>query len=136
MRRILASLTAATLLAGLSATAALAGGPPGIGFYVDGQIYRTVGTPTDFSGTGAPSHTYDTIYAIPGQMNVAEAAPGDTDFNGGRWVVLGVTWNAAPYLLNSEEDVLAAEAAGHLSVNRDEPLRSFLCPVIKIQPNH
>ena len=30
-----------------------AGGPPQIGFYVDGAQYRTVGTPTDFGATGA-----------------------------------------------------------------------------------
>ena len=52
MTRLLALLTVlgVTVFAG----SALAGnGPPHVGFYVDGTAYRTVGTPTDLSGTGA-----------------------------------------------------------------------------------
>ena len=33
-------------------------------FYVDDVRYRTVGTPTDFFGTGAPARTYDKIYNL------------------------------------------------------------------------
>lgn len=135
MRRLISSLVAALLLAGVTSTAVLAGGPPGVGFYVDGQLYRTVGTPTDFSGTGAPADTYDRIFALgDGLRNVAEAKPGDRDFNGGRWMVLPITWNVAPYQLTSAEAVFAAELAGDLSIG-DEPVRQFLCPVIKVQPN-
>jgi hypothetical protein len=83
-RSIPASLAAATLLAALASTA-LAGGPPGVAFYVDGDLYRTVGTPTDFSRTGAPASSYDTVYQFFGTItNVASSAPGDRDFNGGR----------------------------------------------------
>ena len=40
-------------------------------------MYRTVGTPTDLSGTGAPAHAWDVIYEFSGaQLNVAEAAGG------------------------------------------------------------
>ena len=61
-----------------SATAvASAGGPSGPAFYIDGVIYRTVGTPTDLSSTDAPLHSFDTIYnfQMPGVLNVASAAP-------------------------------------------------------------
>lgn len=72
----------------LAAPAAAQAGVEGPAFYVDGVTYRTVGTPTDLSRTGAPDSTYDTIYDLAGaQLNVAEAAPGDTDYNGGRWRV-------------------------------------------------
>lgn len=84
----------ALLLSTLSAAALAITAPPtsaGVSepaFYVDGTLYRTVATPTDLSGTGAPDHTYDAIYAFSDhQRNVAEAAPGDTDYNGGRWQV-------------------------------------------------
>ncbi len=50
--------------------AALAQGVSGPAFYVDGELYRTVGTPTDFSDTGAPAHSFDTIYDIAGQPNL------------------------------------------------------------------
>jgi len=135
MRRLIISIGAAALLATATASAALAGGPPGVGFYVDDELYRTVGTPTDFSATGAPADTYDRIFALgAGLRNVAEAKPGDTDFNGGRWMVLPVSWNVTAYQLTSAEAVFAAEAAGELTIG-STPVRQFLCPVIKVQPN-
>lgn len=135
MRRLLASTAVATLLAALAASAVLAGGPPAAGFYVGGELYRTVGTPTDFSATGAPADTYDRIFALgAGLQNVAEAKPGDTDFNGGRWMVLPVSWNVTPYQLTSAEAVSAAEAAGELTIG-STPVSQFECPVIPVQPN-
>ena len=60
-------------------SAALAQGPPSPSFYVDGTLYRTVGTPTDLTNTGAPDSSFDTIYQFFGAQafNVATAAPGD-----------------------------------------------------------
>src|SRR5918992_2567580 len=91
-----------TLIA-IAATAAVVllpgaafGGVGGPAFYVNGTVYRTVGTPTDFSGTGAPTHSFDTIYEFFGaQLNVATAAPGDPGYNGGRWMGDGLDWNTA-----------------------------------------
>ena len=75
---------AALVLAPVSAQAAGAGGVGGPAFYVDGVLYRTVATPNDLSGTGAPEHSFDVIYDFGGaQRNVATAAPGDSDYNGG-----------------------------------------------------
>lgn len=137
-----AAAIAATVLApaGLAAAAGNgAGGVTGPAFYVDGALYRTVGTPTDLTGTGAPAHAFDTIYALAGQPNVATAAPGDPDYNGGRWMVLPVTiddYDAALALadangsgdLDSDAEIDAAVAAGLASVG--ESVRSFVCPVI------
>jgi hypothetical protein len=47
---------------------------------VDGQLYRTVLTPSDLSDR-AP-HGFDIIYDLGARRNVA-AAPGDPDYNGG-----------------------------------------------------
>lgn len=82
---LLGVITAAAMAVPLTAAA----GVSGPAFYVDGEVYRTVGTPTDFSATGAPDHSYDTIYQFAGAqpMNVATAAPGDPGYNGGRWQV-------------------------------------------------
>lgn len=137
MRRLITSLAAATLVAGLTVGSAFAGGgPPHIGFYVDGQLYRTVGTPTDFTNTGAPASTFDVIYDLGGNgiLNVAEAKPGDRDFNGGRWMVLPVSWAVTPYQLTSAEEVWAAAQAGDLTIS-STPVKEFLCPVIWLQPN-
>jgi hypothetical protein len=45
----------ALFVVGGSAAASGAGGVSGPAFYVDGVLYRTVGTPTDLSNTGAGS---------------------------------------------------------------------------------
>lgn len=122
-----------------SATSGVSSGPA---FYVDGVTYRTVGTPTDLSGTGAPAHSFDTIYDFGGlQLNVATAAPGDRDYNGGRWHVHALEFTSyaaalAAYDANGSGDfdsdaeiaaALAAGAARDLGV-----VKSFVCPVIKL----
>jgi hypothetical protein len=132
MQRFLAILASLALLLILTTTTVSgAVGPPHLGFYVDGTAYRTVGTPTDLTGTGAPARSFDTLYALGGNglLDVAGAAPGDTDYNGGRWMVFPVTWNVPPYQLFSEEDVLAAQARGDLTI-ASTPAREFVCPVI------
>jgi hypothetical protein len=131
-RRLATAATSAALLVTVAASAVAAGGPPSLSFYVDDVRYRTVGTPTDFSGTGAPASTYDKIYALgDGLINVAEAKPGDTDFNGGRWMVLPITWSAGvtPVQLTSAEAVEAWAELGYLSI-ATTPAKQFLCPVI------
>lgn len=132
MRRLITAGLGAALLVAAMASTALAGGPPGPAFYVDGHLYRTVGTPSDFSATGAPDSSYDTVYQFFGSItNVASSAPGDRDFNGGRWMVIGASWNVDPYQLYSEEDVLAAEEAGDITLTED-PIKFFECPVIPL----
>ncbi len=131
VRRISGAFVAAGLLASVAASGVLAGGPPSLAFYVDDVRYRTVGTPTDFFGTGAPEWTYDRIYALgSGLVNVAETKPGDTDFNGGRWLVYPVTWapGVTPVQFTNDAQILAAEAAGLLSI-ADAPVRAFFCSV-------
>ena len=136
MRRLRFAALAAGILTLSIAGLTRAGGPPQIGFYVDGDPYRTIGTPTDFTRTGAPAHSYDAIYALgAGLLNVAEAKPGDRDYNGGRWQVFGVEWHVSPYQLTSAEDVWAAAHNGELTV-ADSPMASFECPVIPVGGRH
>src|SRR3954466_9377479 len=84
---VVAVALAAVVVPGVG-RAAGSGGVTGPAFYVNGQLYRTVNTPTDLSKTGAPDSSFDTIYDFGGlPPNVATAAPGDRWFNGGRWRV-------------------------------------------------
>lgn len=132
IRRLTGGLVAATMLLTVAVSSVAAGGPPSLAFYVDGERYRTVGTPTDFSHTGAPASSFDRIYALgDGLANVAEAKPGDRDFNGGRWMVLPVTWHTAPVQLTSAEQVEAYADAGWLTIAAT-PVREFECPVIPV----
>ena len=132
-RRIVAAGAAVTLLASIGASGVLAGGPPNLAFYIDDVRYRTVGTPTDFFGTGAPEFTYDRIYNLGTGINVAEAKPGDRDFNGGRWLVYVVTWAAGvtPVQYTNVEQIYAAEDAGLLTIN-PEPVKAFFCNVAPV----
>jgi hypothetical protein len=119
-----------------------AGGVTGPAFYVDGELYRTVGTPTDLSNTGAPDHSFDVIYDFDGvQTNVAEAKPGDRDFNGGRWQVHAVSFtDYAGALavadtngsgnLDSAEEVEAAIDSPYAA--DDGIVKWFVCPVIEL----
>ena len=132
MRRFVSALVGLGLILSIAAAPVAAGGPPKPGFYIDGSLYATVGTPTDFSNTGAPSFTYDKISALgSGLRNVAEAKPGDRDFNGGRWAVYPVTWNTTPVQLTSAEQVVAYANAGWLTI-ADAPVRLFFCSVQRI----
>jgi hypothetical protein len=150
MRPILATAAAGALALGgvlIGAAPANAAGVTGPAFYVDGEQYRTVGTPTDLSGTGAPASSYQPLYAFPEgtQMNVSTAAPGDPGYRGGRWTVTEVLlpngYAAAvdsgdldgDDVLDSDEELWAAAAAGDLAIG--EVLREFVCPVIPLPGN-
>jgi hypothetical protein len=144
MRRVIASSVAAVLI-GLIPGVASAGGPPAVGFYVDGTVYRTIGTPTDLSGTGAPESSFDVIYDFSGeQLNVATSAPGYRDYNGGRWLVHALSFNS------SYENTLAAhdldgdgvlDSTAEVQSALSDPssngatdvgvVKSFECPAIK-----
>jgi hypothetical protein len=132
IRRLATGTAAAAVLLSIAASTVAAGGPPSLSFYVDGAQYRTVGTPTDFSGTGAPTSSFDRIFVLgDGLANVAEAKPGDRDFNGGRWMVLPVTWHVQPVQLTSAEQVEAYAADGRLTI-ATTPVSEFECPVIPV----
>ena len=148
MKRLLLLLGLSLSLAATPfALAAGAGGVTGPAFYVDGVLYRTVNTPTDLSKTGAPAHSFDTIYALAGQpFNVATAAPGDRGYNGGRWRVHAIAYNtswAATVAahdengsgdLDSETEVLAALADPGAGGATDAGIvKQFVCPVIKLK---
>jgi hypothetical protein len=144
MRRLslLVLVLVVAAVAGGAAWAAGSGGVTGPAFYVNGQLYRTVNTPTDLSETGAPDHSFDTIYDFGGlQPNVATAAPGDPGFNGGRWRVHALSFPNYPAAVSqfdangsgnfdSASEVQAALAAGAAIDNG--VVKSFECPVIKV----
>ena len=133
LRRLAAALTATALLTSVAASSVFAGSAPHIGFYADGTLWRTVGTPTDFSNTGAPASSFEAIYALgDGLVNVAAAAPGDPGFRGGRWMVLPITWSTTPVQLTSGDQVLAYASAGMLTI-ASTPVKEFECPVIPLQ---
>jgi hypothetical protein len=120
-------------------------GVTGPAFYVDGVLYRTVGTPTDLPRS-APADSFETIYSFRGAQahNVATAAPGDPGFKGGRWMVHGLSFADYAAALgkydsngsgdfDSDEEVLAALDAG--AATDIGVLKVFECPVIPVPPS-
>jgi hypothetical protein len=138
---LMAVALAAIPAAAIAAPGGGAGGVTGPAFYVDGEMYRTVGTPTDLSNTGAPLHSFDTIYAIPNQPNVATAAPGDSGFNGGRWMVHALAFDDYESAvqavdsngsgdIDSAAEVMSAIDGGYATDTG--VVRQFECPVIPV----
>jgi hypothetical protein len=141
--RSLATMAVVAALAALGLASSASAGVTGPSFYVDGVLYRTVGTPTDLSHTGAPAHSFDVIYEFSGaQLNVAGAAPGDTDYNGGRWQVHLLAFPSgyaaaladgdldADGVLDSADEVAAALTAG--SAQDAGVVKQFVCPAIPL----
>ena len=127
-----------------TAFAAGSGGVTGEGvIYVDHTLYRTVATPTDLSHTRAPAQSWDLIYNFGGlQKSVAEVAPGDPGFNGGRWQVHAVSapngYTAALAsgdldgngVLDAADEVVAALNAGDLVDNG--VVKQFVCTLNRV----
>lgn len=118
-----------------------ADGPPGGAFWVDGMVFKTVVTPANLPDRGPKDGLY-VFDGLEGQNPVAEAKPGDMNYNGGRWqvYVLGFTEaglaihdanmdGMADFQLMSWEMVEHHLDLGHLEMVAMRP--SFVCPMIK-----
>lgn len=121
--RLLLTLAVAGLLA--SATHAQVG-PPGGTIYAHDVAYGVVATPRDLP----PQGQFDQIYVLGEELaSVAESAPGDPDYNGGRWEVHMVEFlTIPPTQFTNAEDVLAAAGRGEVRIG--EVARRFECPLI------
>ena len=104
-------------------------GPPAGLIYASDQQFRTVGTPTDL-----PEHgQFDQLYMLGGDLaSVAEAAPGERGYNGGRWEVHMVEFlTIEPTQFTNDEDLLAAAARDEISIG--PVVRRFECPLIPVK---
>ena len=112
--------------------------------WANGAIYGTILTNTSFKNP--PAKSTDVLYnfdmsGLTGQRPVAEAAPGEKDYNGGRWTVkfpvftdLGKSVHdpdgdgAVNFELMSDNAIAAHESMGHFII-MDSDI-SFECPLI------
>jgi hypothetical protein len=124
---LVCALALSTLAAGGAARAQL--GPPGGKIYASDRLFKTVATPTDLPDQGK----FEPIYALGnGLVNVAEAAPGEPGFVGGRWEVHPVTWlTISPTQFTNSGQVHAAERAGQISIG--PVIRRFECPLLPVE---
>ncbi len=98
--------------------------------FFNDNIVRTVVPPS-----ALPNEGLDNFYKVTNspfgssQLGITAVAPGSPNYHGGHWAVSHVTWvSGTPVLLKSEAEVLAAKAAGSVTVTR-VAMEDFLCPV-------
>ena len=96
----------------------------------DGAVVGTVVTPSPIAAGSGTDPFYNVTNGAGGQLGIAGVAPGDGPYHGGSWQVFLVTFNSGvtPYLLTSDEAVMAAQAAGDVTVTRAGDA-DFRCPV-------
>jgi hypothetical protein len=94
--------------------------------YAHDNVYKTVATPADLPEQGR----FDQIYVLgSGLAAVADAAPGDREYNGGRWEVHFVEWiTISPTQFTNAEDLQAAADRGEITIG--PVVRRFECPLI------
>lgn len=121
----------------VSAVPAFAGAPNfGEAIYADGATWGTKGTADLPAPTDNNRQSYDGLFKFPGgaadgQLPVAEAAPGNPDYNSGRWIEYNVTWNVEPVLVTSYEQLHALKEAGDVTIM--ETGNYFQCPLLPVK---
>ena len=95
----------------------------------DGAVVGTVVVPVAIPGQGTDPF-YSVTNGAAGQLGIAGVAPGDGPYHGGAWQVFSVTFRAGvtPYVLTSDEAVMAAQQIGDATVTR-ATAADFRCPV-------
>ncbi len=111
MLRKMTLLLLVGLLSLLVAVPAFAGAPtfePAI--WGDGQLWATKGVTELPAPNDNNSQSFDKLFVITNfdQLPVSEAAPGNPDYNGGRWFTHTVTWDNpdGAELLTSYADIM------------------------------
>lgn len=127
-------------------------GKPNFGpaLYADGQTWGTKGA----AGLPAPSGnnlvSFDKLFVIvnsnnpTGQLPVAEAAPGNPAYSGGRWYTHTVMWTADGFtdhgtvpILTSYAEIMVHYNLGHLAITAGSPAGGppnfFECPLLPVK---
>jgi len=138
--------------AGMVMTAAANKGKPSFspGLWADGQTWGSKGTTELPAPTAHNIGSYDPLFVIinsnnpDGQMPVAEAAPGNVAFNGGRWLTYTAWWTDdgfAAYgtvpVITSYADLLVYHMYGYLDFELGSPEGGpppyFQCPLLPVK---
>lgn len=115
--------------------------------YADGVAWGTKVTTVLPAPNGNNAHSFDKFFVVvngaDGQLPVAEAAPRNKEYNGGRWVTYTVTWTEEGMaahdplpVLTSYADVMLHHGLGHLTVEKGSPAGGpppyFSCPLLPV----
>ena len=130
-------------LLGAVASAQAAPGQPDFApaLYADGELWGTKFAATLPPANAHNQQSFDGLFVIlngvAGHVPVAEAAPGNPDYNGGRWATYQVTWLEEPVLLTSYADILYHEDMNNLVIVDGTfpmgPPPFFECPLLPVK---
>ncbi|MDH3259436.1 MAG: hypothetical protein OEM81_11775 [Acidimicrobiia bacterium] len=143
------ALVAAMVLV-MAAPAFAAPGKPNFGpaLYADGETWGTKGTTNLPAPNDHNLQSFDKLFVITngaeGQLPVAEAAPGNPAYNGGRWFTQTVEWTEAGVaahatlpVLTSYADVMYHAGLRHLNITPGSfdggPPPYFQCPLLPVK---
>jgi hypothetical protein len=143
----LALVLALVVFAGVSA--ANPGAPNfGAALYGDGEVWGTKGAAALPPPNGNNNQSFDKLFVIvngaSGQLPVAEAAPRNPAYNGGRWFTHTAMWTAEGMaahdplpVLMSYADIRFHQDLGHLEVAPGSPAGGpppyFECPLLPVR---
>ncbi len=118
--------------------------------FADGEVWGTKAAAILPEPKGNNLHSFDKLFVIlnsnnpMGQLPVAEAAPRNFGYNGGRWYTHTVEWTPTGFaahgivpILKSMEEVMLHYQLGHLMIYPGSfeggPPEFFLCPLLPIK---
>ena len=132
MKKKMLALTLALALLIVTVIPAFAAGPNfGQAIYADGVAWGTKGNGDLPAPTDNNRQSFDGLYkftnGVEGQLAVAEAAPGNPAYNGGRWIEYSVTFNGDPELVTSYAQLQT------LDVTIVETGNYFQCPLLPVK---
>lgn len=126
---------AVVLLLAVSVPAFAAGPNFGEAIYADGIAWGTKGTTDLPAPNGNNDQSFDGLFkftnGVEGQLAVAEAAPGNPAYNGGRWSEYFVTFTGTPELVTSYAQLAALEEAGLVTIVSSG--KYFQCPLLPVK---
>jgi len=138
MKKKMSALTLALALLIVTVIPAFAAGPNfGPAIYADGVAWGTKGNGDLPAPNDHNRQSFDGLYkftnGVAGQLPVAEAAPGNPAYNGGRWIEYFVTWNITP-----PDDPITSfeELSGYLQSGDASFVESgnyFQCPLLPVK---
>lgn len=109
------------------------------GVFGDGEEWGTKGTTDLPAPTEHNQQSYDKIFVFTngaeGQLPVSEAAPGNPNYNGGRWSAQSATWiEDLPHpkiVLRSYDEVMFHYNLGHIII--ENAGNYFQCPLLPVK---
>jgi hypothetical protein len=135
MKKRILALGFVVVLLLVSAIPAFAASPNfGPAIFADDETWGTKGT-TALPAPNENNHqSFDGLFKISngvaGQLAVAEAAPGNPNYNGGRWIEYSVTFVGTPELVTSYAQLHDLWMAGEVTIM--ETGAYFQCPLLPV----